>query len=162
MTDLINKLAAEIAQCKKTIEELLEEHKKTKEELDKATRMRDDENAAWKVTDKDDKDAAATVLSAKEVLEGFYKDNFSLMQKKQPVTGMKAGEAPPPPPPTWEGGYGGKQGEQHGIVEIMDMVHSDIAQDRADAKADEDKSQKEYDAFKQDSEDKMKSLTAEK
>merc|ERR1719321_1660988 len=44
----------------------------------------------------------------------------------------------------------------------MDMAHNDIVQDRADAKADEDKSQAEYDAFKQDSEDKMKSLQAEK
>merc|ERR1719401_2564993 len=164
MTDLINKLAAKIAECKKKIEELLEEHKKTKEELDKATRMRDDENAAWKVTDKDDKDAAATVLSAKDVLEGFYKDNdLVLVQKaKQPVTGMAAGEAPPPPPPTWEGDYGGKTGESMGIVAIMEMVHEDIVRDRADAKADEDASQKEYDAFKDDSEKHMQALMDEK
>jgi hypothetical protein len=164
MTDLVNKLAAKIAECEKTIEELLEEHKKTKEELKKATRMRDDENAAWKVTNKDDKDAAATVLSAKEVLEGFYKDNdLVLVQKgKQPVTGMAAGEAPPPPPPTWEGDYGGKTGESMGIVAIMEMVHEDILKDRADAKADEDKSQKEYDAFKEDSEEHMESLMDEK
>jgi regulator of replication initiation timing len=164
MTDLINKLAAKIAECKKTIEELLEEHKKTKEELAKATRMRDDENAAWKVTDKDDKDAAATVQSAKEVLEGFYKENdLVLVQKrKQPVTGMAAGEAPPPPPPTWEGDYGGKTGESMGIVAIMEMVYEDIVKDRADAKADEDNSQKEYDAFKEDSEKHMEELKDEK
>merc|ERR1719401_2434173 len=163
MTDLINKLAAKIAECKKKIEELLEEHKKTKEELEKATRMREDENAAWKVTDKDDKDAAATVKSAQEVLEGFYKENdLVLVQKrKQPVTGMAAGEAPPPPPPTWEGDYGGKTGESMGIVAIMEMVHEDILKDRADAKADEDDSQKEYDDFKEDSVNHMKELKQE-
>jgi hypothetical protein len=164
MTDLVNKLAAKIAECEKTIEELLAEHKKTKEELKKATRMRDDEHAAWEVTDKEDKDAAATVMSAKEVLEGFYKDNdLVFVQKgKQPVTGMAAGEAPPPPPPTWEGDYGGKTGESMGIVAIMEMVHEDIVKDRKDAKADEDSSQKEYDAFKEDSEAHMEELMDEK
>merc|ERR1719486_111796 len=66
MTDLVNKLAAKIAECEKTIEEPVAEHKKTKEELDKATKMREDENRNWKVTDKDDKDAAATVQSARD------------------------------------------------------------------------------------------------
>merc|ERR1719487_2603733 len=67
-TDKITALTEEIAECKKTIEELIAEHKKTKEALEKAQRMRDDENAAWKVTDKDDKEAAETVASAIEVL----------------------------------------------------------------------------------------------
>merc|ERR1712066_228303 len=162
MTELMRKLSAEIADCKKKIEELMEEHKKTKEELAKATKMREDENAAWKATDADDKAAAATVQSAKDVLEKFYKDNklVFVQQGKQPVTDMAAGEAPPPPPPTWEGGYGGKVGEEKGIVAIMEMVHEDIENDRKDAKADEDASQKEYDAFKKDSENHMKELKA--
>merc|ERR1719298_318349 len=50
-TELITKLTEQIAKCEKKIEELVAEHKKTKEELDKAQRMRDDENAAWKKTD---------------------------------------------------------------------------------------------------------------
>merc|ERR1719460_1548197 len=126
--------------------------------------MREDENASWKVTDKDDKDAAATVQSAKEVLENFYKENDLVFAQKakQPVSGMAAGDVPPPPPPTWEGGYGGKTGESQGIVAIMEMVREDILKDRADAKSDEDSSQKEYDSFKKDSEDKMKELMAEK
>merc|ERR1719359_2028394 len=137
MTDKITSLAAEIAKCEQEIEELIAEHKKTKEELDKATRMRKDENTAWKATDKDDKLAAETVKSARDVLEGFYKDNGLVFAQaaKQPVEGMSAGEAPPPPPPTWEGGYGGKTGESQGIVAIMEMVHEDIVKDRADAKA---------------------------
>merc|ERR1719487_1504692 len=144
--------------------EVIAEHKKTKEELEKATRMREDENAAWKKTDKDDKLAAETVMSAMEVLENFYKENdlVFVQKNKQPVTGMKAGEAPPPPPATWEGGYGGKTGESQGIVAIMEMVHEDIVKDRADAKADEDSSQSEFDDFKADSESKMKALNTEK
>jgi hypothetical protein len=162
-TDEITHLTEVIAECKKTIEELIAEQKKTKEALEKATRMRKDENTAWKQTDKDDKLAAETVQSAKEVLEGFYKDNgLVLVQKaKQPVEGMAAGEAPPPPPPSWEGDYGGKTGESQGIVAIMEMVHEDIKKDRADAKADEDASESEYQDFKKDSEAKMKSLKEE-
>jgi hypothetical protein len=162
MTDLVNELAAEIEACKKRIEELLAEFAKTKEELEKATRMRADEHAAFLITDKDDKEAAETVMSAKAVLEDFYKENDLVLVQKQPVTGMKAGEAPPPPPPTWEAPYGGKTGEAMGIVAIMEMVHEDIVKDRADAKADEDKSQAEYDAFKKESEEKMAELMSEK
>jgi len=164
MTDLVNEMAAKIKKCEERIAEIIEEHKKTEEALAKATRMREDEHAAWMITDKDDKEAAETVMSAKDVLENFYKENdLVLVQKgKQPVTGMAAGEAPPPPPPTWEGGYGGKTGEATGIVAIMEMVHEDIVKDRADAKADEDSSQAEFDAFKKDSEDKMAELMSEK
>jgi len=160
-TDLITKLTAEIAQCEKTIEELQAAHKATKEALAKAQQMRDDENKAWKATDADDKLAAETVQNAIEVLAGFYKDNGLNLLQKQPVSGMEAGAAPPPPPATFEGDYGGKTGESQGIVAIMEMVRDDIKKDRKDAKADEDSSQSEFDDFKKDSEDKMKSLKKE-
>merc|ERR1719440_2347218 len=164
MTDLITKLTAEIEECKKTIEELIAEHKKTEEALKKATRQREDEHAEFLKTDADDKAAAETVASAMEVLESFYKENdlMFVQKKKQPVTGMAAGEAPPPPPATWEGGYGGKTGEATGIIAIMEMVHEDIVKDRKDAQADEDKSEEEYQAFKEDSENHMKELMKEK
>jgi septal ring factor EnvC (AmiA/AmiB activator) len=163
-TDLMTQLSAQIAQCEKTIEELVAAHKKTKEELSKAQRMRNDENKAWAQTDSDDKAAAETVMNAKNVLAGFYKDNkLGLLQKtKQPVTDMAAGDAPPPPPATWEGDYGGKTGESQGIIAIMEMVHEDIVKDRADAQADEDAALKEFNAFKKDSEAKMKELKGEK
>jgi len=162
MTDKVTKLTEVIAQCEKDIAELIAEHKKTKESLEKAQRMRDDEHAAWLITDKDDKEAAATVESAKEVLENFYKENDLVFVQKQPVTGMAAGDAPPPPPATWEGGYGGKTGESQGIVAILEMVHEDIVKDRSDAKSDEDSSEEEFQNFKKDAEEKMKSLTEEK
>merc|ERR1719484_196891 len=74
-TDLITALTAEIAQCQKKIADLKSDHKKANEALKKAQKMRNAENAEWKKTDADDKAAAETVLSAKKVLEGFYKDN---------------------------------------------------------------------------------------
>merc|ERR1719408_1016032 len=159
-TDEITALEAHIKDCENTIKELTAEIKKTDDELKKATQVRKDENTEFKKTDADDKLAAETVKSAKDALSKFYKDNkLALMQ--QPVTDMAAGDAPPPPPPTWEGGYGGKTGESQGIVAIMDMVREDILKDRADAKADEDAAQKEFDEFKKDSEEHIKELQAE-
>merc|ERR1719272_792770 len=163
-TDAITALTARIADCAQQIAELTAEHKKTKEELATAQRMRNDENKAWKGTDADDKAAAETVNKAKAALTSFYKKNgLNFVQKAtQPVSGMDAGDAPPPPPATWDADYGGKTGESQGIVAIMEMVHEDIVKDRSDAKADEDASQKEFDNFKKDSEDKMKELKQEK
>jgi len=157
-TDAINKLTASIEEAENTIKNLQAENKKTQDELAKATQMRDDENKAWKKTDEDDKAASETVVRATDVLKEWYAENQAFIQTRQPVEGMAAGEAPPPPPPTWEGGYEGKQGESQGIVAIMEMVNEDIVKDRADAKADEDNAQKEFDAFKKDSEDHIAAL----
>jgi len=163
-TDEITALDAKIAECQKTIKDLEAAIKKTQDELKAATKVRKEENAEFKKTDADDKAAAETVANAKDALASFYKKNgLNLLQKEaQPVSGMKAGEAPPPPPPTFEGGYGGKTGESQGIIAIMDMVREDILKDRADAKADEDASQKEFDAFKKDSNEHIKELQGQK
>merc|ERR1719440_950289 len=108
MTDKMTSLTSEIKTLNEEIEKLLAQHKETKEELDAATKIRKDENAAWKITDKDDEDAAATVASAAAVIQKFYKDNNLVFAQKSSQPAVVAGEAPPPPPPTWEGGYGGK------------------------------------------------------
>jgi len=163
MTDAITSLSSRIADCQKKIEDLIADKKANREELKKAQRMRDDENAAWKKTDADDKAAAETVANAKNVLEGFYKDNrLAFVQKQaQPVSGMAAGDAPPPPPATFGDAYGGKVGESQGIIAIMEMVENDIKKDRADATADEDSSAKEFSEFKTDSDKTFKDLKQE-
>merc|ERR1719218_273311 len=108
----MTQLTTQIEECQKKIKELQAEHKKTKEALDKAQQMRDDEHKEGEQTDADDKAAAETVKSARDVIAKWYSENKVFMQvSKQPVSGMAAGEAPPPPPPTFEADYGGKQGE---------------------------------------------------
>jgi len=161
LTDKVTKLVADIAKLKEDIESLEAEHKQVQEDLDAATKIREDEHANWKLTDKDDEDAAETVKSARDVLQNFYSQNGLMLAQKGKQPAVTAGEAPPPPPPTWEGGYGGKTGETTGILAILDMVHQDILSDKAKAKAEEDKSQQEYDEFKADSETHMQSLTDE-
>jgi len=161
-TDLMNQLTHEIKVLQEEIAKIVAEHTKVKEELAAATKIRKDENAAFKVTDADDKAAAETVASSSRVLADFYKDNNLVFAQKGKQPAVVSGEAPPPPPPTWEGGYGGKTGESQGIVAILDMVRKDILKDQATAQAEEDAGQKEYDGFKKDSEKQMKDLIAEK
>jgi len=161
-TDKITTLAAHIAKCEAEIKDLQADQKKVADALSKASQMRKDENTEWKENDNDDKLAAETVRKARDVIANWYADNKVFVQVvKQPVSGMKAGEAPPPPPTTWESDYEGNQGESQGIVAIMEMVEADIKKDRADAKADEDAAQKEFDNFKKDSEKKIGELKAE-
>jgi len=162
-TDKITRLSGETSKLAKEIADLKAEHDEVKSELKKASDNRKAENAAWKVTDKDDTDAAATVASAKKVIEDFYKDNKLVLAQKAIQPATVAGAAPPPPPATWDsGGYGGKTGESTGIVALLGMVHEDILKDKATAKSEEDQSQSEFDKFKAASEKQMRELNADK
>jgi len=162
MTDTMTRLSGEIKNLEAEIATLAAEHQKVKDELASATQIREDENAAFKVSDADDKAAAETVASASAVLEGFYRDNKLVLAQNVKQPAVEAGEAPPPPPATWDGAYGGKTGESQGIVAILDMVHKDLVKDRATAQSEEDASLKEYQGFKKDSNTEMKALNDEK
>merc|ERR1719215_1925634 len=83
----------------------------TQQELKGAKDMREKEHAEWKVSDKEDKDAKALVLSAKDVLANFYADNGLMpaqVEDRRAPFDSEAGKAPPPPPSTWEAPYGGR------------------------------------------------------
>jgi len=157
-TDAINKLDGEIKDIAEAIRDLMAQKQKANEELTTAEKLRKDETMQFKITDKEDEEAANTVASAKQVLMKYYSEAFkaSLVQYKKPE--VVAGEAPKAPPATWSKGYGGKKGESTGIIAILEMVHADILKDQAAAKAEEEQSQKEFDTFQKDSEKQMKSL----
>merc|ERR1740121_1499842 len=157
-TDLIAKLTAEIAELEAEIKAKEEEIAKIKEELAEATRIREDEHAAWELTDKDDTDAAATVKSARDVLATFYSDNNLMLVQKKKAPVVVAGEAPPPPPTTWDAPYGGKNEQSKGIIAILEMIDEDIIDDKTKAKAAEDKAQAEFDVFKKESEAQILAL----
>jgi len=125
--------------------------------LTQAGKDRKDANQAWQITNKDDKAASALVVSAKDVLAKFYKDN-DLMFVQQKMDPVVAGEAPPPPPTTWEAPYGGKTEEATGIVAILEMIHEDIEKDRAKAKSEEDEDQKAFNEFESNTNAQIKSL----
>merc|ERR1719453_492884 len=159
MTDKITKLNAEIKEIVAEVAEKVAAGKKIQEEMKAATELREKEKAEWVTSDAEDKAAAELVGQAKDVLEGFYKDNNLVLAQRREVP-VVAGEAPPPPPTTWEAPYGGKTMESNGIVAIMEMIKEDIERDRAKAKAEEEEAQKEYDQFMEESAAQIKELSA--
>jgi len=150
----------EIARQKAKVEEqktqigIAEENiKKLEEELKEATRTREDEKAAFESDKVDDENAVALIEKAMNVLKTFYEEKFQLVQieKKQPPK-VVAGEAPPPPPPTFEGDYGGAQGETKGIQSILGLIKEDIEADIEKNEQAEKESQEAYDKLKADTE----------
>lgn len=110
--------------------------------------MREKEHAEWMASNKDDKDAKALVLAAKDVLAKFYSENglmFAQTAKKgaAPFT-SEAGSAPPPPPATWEAPYGGRTEESTGIVTILQTIAEDIQKDLQKASDEEDAGESLY------------------
>merc|ERR1719387_428420 len=72
MSDAITKLQAEIEEMVTQIGEAEEAIKKTEAELEEATHVREEETAAWELSDKDDKAALELIKQAKKVLKSFY------------------------------------------------------------------------------------------
>jgi len=157
-SDTVDELTGDIAEIVKTIAENEAEIKSIQEELAKATTMRGDEHTEWEAADRDDGAAAELTMRAKDVLAGFYEENNLNLLQKNKMEPVVAGEAPPPPPTTWEAPYGGKTGESQGIVAILEMIHEDILKDQTKSKADEDKAEETFQAFKTNSETQIQAL----
>lgn len=156
-TDAITELKTRIAEIVATIAENKEEIKSLQDQLESASKERDDAHLVWQNNNKDDQAAAALVVRAKDVLANFYKEN-ELMLVQNKMDPVVAGEAPPPPPKTWEDPYQGKTEEATGIVAILEMIHEDIEKDRTKAMQEEDADQKAFDEFKANTESQIKSL----
>merc|ERR1719321_285121 len=157
-SDTIDELKNDIVEIIKTIEENEAEIKAINEEIEKAEKLRANEHAEWEASNHDDEAANQLVLQAKDVLSRFYEDNNLVFIQKKKMDPVVAGEAPPPPPKTWDEPYGGKTGESNGIVAILEMISEDLLKDKAKAKAEEDKAQSTFDAFKENSEQQIQTL----
>lgn len=157
-SDTIDALKVDIAEIVKTMAENVGEIKSVTEELNKAQTLRNDEHTEWEAADRDDGAAAELVDRAKGVLSDFYSENGLVFVQKKKMAPVVAGEAPPPPPSTWEAPYGGKTGESQGIVAILEMIHEDILKDKTKGKADEDKAEETFQAFKKNSEQQISTL----
>uniref|UniRef100_A0A7S2F2I8 Uncharacterized protein n=1 Tax=Alexandrium andersonii TaxID=327968 RepID=A0A7S2F2I8_9DINO len=154
-SDSITKLEGEIADIEADIEEKNATIAATQKELDEATTLREAENKEWKASDKDDKDMAALVVQATEVLQKFYADNNLMLVQQQPA---EAGKAPPPPPTTWSGAYGGKTQQATGVIATLEIAKADIDKDIASAKDAEVAAQAQYDTFKKECIDEITAL----
>jgi len=145
-TELMAKLTSEIEQLDQQIKENNEAIKVLEAQMDEAIKQRDAENTAYLAGKADDEAAAATVQSAYDVLETFYRDEgLMLVQKKAsaPVV-VAAGKAPPPPPTTWDSPYAGRTGESTGVLAILSMIKEDIERDLSTSAAAEAKALAAY------------------
>jgi chromosome segregation ATPase len=156
-TELMNRKTARIAELKAIIEEKEAEIKAMQEALVEATRKREDEKAAYEAAKADDEAAAKLIQQAKDVLEGFYKDNGLVFAQRgaQAPTNIEAGKAPPPPPTTWDAPYGGSKGEATGIQAILQMILEDVEADIKKADEMEKTAIEEYEKFKKDTEESI-------
>eukprot|EP00747_Dinoflagellata_sp_TGD_P152821 gnl/TRDRNA2_/TRDRNA2_177344_c3_seq1.p1 gnl/TRDRNA2_/TRDRNA2_177344_c3~~gnl/TRDRNA2_/TRDRNA2_177344_c3_seq1.p1 ORF type:complete len:216 (+),score=96.81 gnl/TRDRNA2_/TRDRNA2_177344_c3_seq1:47-649(+) len=122
--------------------------------MEEATAQRKQEKLEFDRSVEDDTNARKLVLSAKKVLEGFYKDaGLNLLEEAQ---------APPPPPPqTFDEPYGGAKGESTGIVTMMDIIAEDIQKDIDGAKKAEKEAVEEFEADKKEFEEQKSGLLAD-
>jgi len=145
-TDVMTRNKARIAELEGLIKVKEEENIQMEKDLVEAKRTREDEKAAFEAGLADDEKAAELIKKAKEVLEGFYKDNGLALTQKQ---------APPPPPPTWDAPYGGAKGESTGIQAILSMILEDVEADIAKAKKAEEDAIAEYEKFVEDTKESI-------
>jgi len=160
-TETIDRLTAQIEAALKEVKEIQGKVNTTKDEMEDATRQREDETKEWSEADAADTKAAELVDAAIGVLKKFREDEgLDLMQVRRvsqdPVA--QPGEAPTPPPSTFDGPYGGAKGEHQGIVAIMEMVRDDIIKDQKKAKAEEDEAAERHATFISDCEASIKSM----
>merc|ERR1719160_2239309 len=138
----IDELQASIQKLNEEITELTEAIAAIDAAVAKATKIREEEKAKNADTIKDAIEAQKAVEQALKVLKDFYE---------------KAGEATalvqqqPEAPEIFDKPYKGMQGENGGVVGMLEVILSDFARLEAETKAAEEEAQKEYDQFMDDS-----------
>merc|ERR1712100_53506 len=115
-------------------------------EIDKAvaeaTKIREEEKAKNTETIKDAQDAQTAVAQALTVLKEFY-------AKAAEATALV--QQQPEAPEIFDKPYKGMQGENGGVVGMLEVIESDFARLEAETKAAEKTAQTEYDEFMTDS-----------
>jgi len=161
LTDALEKLEVEIEAIQAEVKAKEETIAETEKAMKEAEMQREEEHAKWKKDDADDSAALVLVNNAKTVLERFYSDDAAMLQfvpKEYKMGEVKAGEAPPPPPPTWDAGYEKKTQESGNIVAMLGVIANDIENDLESHKKQEDKAQKDFDEFTEESKKELEDL----
>merc|ERR1719456_1935723 len=143
LTAEIDELQAAISKLTEQIGELTKAVAELDAAIAKATKIREEEKAKNAETIKDAQEAQKAVAQALQVLKDFYEkagDATALMQQQ------------PQAPEVFDKPYKGMQGENGGVVGMLEVIESDFARLEQETKAAEEQAQKEYDEFMTDSE----------
>merc|ERR1719281_1692520 len=142
LTAEIDELEASIAKLTEEISELTKAVAEIDAAVAKATKIREEEKAKNLETIKDAVEAQKAVAQAMAVLKDFYEkagDATALMQQQ------------PTAPEIFDKPYKGMQGENGGVVGMMEVIASDFERLEADTASAEEENTKEYDQFMNDS-----------
>merc|ERR1719273_2684475 len=158
---MIAKLTDEIAALVAGIKEL-------DKQVAEATQVRSEENALYKKTMAEDTAAKDILAIAKNRLAKFYTPKLYQPPPKTELSAMDAvyaaeggtvladvsahGQdtvAPPPPPETWDA-YAKKGQEHAGVVEMINMLMTDLDKEMTQMTTDEKDAQAEYEQFMAD------------
>jgi len=150
-----------IAEAKEGIETLTEEIKALKAgiiALDKsvveATELRKAENTAYKQLMADNGAAKEIILFAKNRLAKFYAPALHKAASAASFVQLASKRGAPPPPPETAAAYTAKASESGGVLQMMDLLVSDLDREMTIAKAEEKNSQEEYEEMMSDSAEK--------
>merc|ERR1719321_2427537 len=152
-TEEVNALTAKVDQLNAQVAKLTEginEHEKAMGEIDaamaEATEVRQKEKAKNEETIADCEAAIEAVSSALTILKEFYKKaaGDSFVQSKQ----TPADDAPAS---FSNDAYTGQQGSKRGVLDMLEVIHSDFSRLLSDTTADESESAREYESFMDES-----------
>jgi len=138
----VDELTARIAKLTREIAELGTQIADLNTAVAKATKIRKDEKYENGVTIKESKEAQTAVAKALTVLKTFY-------DKAGGATALV--QAPADAPDIFEKPYTGMQGENGGVIGMMEVIESDFARLEAETKASEASQTAEFDKFMTDS-----------
>lgn len=145
----VQELSGNVETMGETIETLAKEQSALAKAMGEATAQREKEKATNTDTIADAAAGAAAVKQAIAILEEFYASQAAFLQRQgRQVPEMQA--------------YKGMQGENKGVVGLLQVIESDFMRLEADTKAAEEQAAKEYDTFMKDSAaDKLQKHNAE-
>jgi DNA repair exonuclease SbcCD ATPase subunit len=143
LTARAEELTALEAKLGQKIQDLTQEISELDASVAEATKERNEEKGKNAKTVQEAKDAQAAVMQAIHILKGFYgKAADATAFAQQPSEGAAADA-----PFVFKDAYTGMQGENTGVMGLLEVVHADFARLEADTSAAEATAKREYAEF---------------
>jgi chromosome segregation ATPase len=155
----IDELKGSIATWTQEIADLKASIRDLDKSVAEATKLRQEENAAYKQLIQDNKAAKEILLWAKNRLNKFYNPKLYKEEAAAPVfvqirAHRGAADVAPPPPPETFGAYA-KKGEDSGVVvHMIDTIVTDVDTTMTEADTEEKDAQSDYEQLMSDAADK--------
>merc|ERR1719321_977574 len=146
------KISEHDAAIKKLVKQITENNKKASDitkSMEEETELRNENHAEIVATIKDSQDAQAAVTSAIQVLKDFYKESGMIAKEPWEFVQIRSHRDVelPDSPDTWDSSYTGVSDPKNGadgVLTLLDGVMGKFSAMEADAKAQDETDQKNY------------------